>query len=154
MDAQLLIVLGLAVLAGIILAVWRFSGGRYGKRRPSAEATAAYESFQVDPGKDYYVSGPDAWPNAIMGIDHVWAFESDLWKKRELTAEGMRALVQGMQAKSLERMTTLQGFDILDEKGARIGDWFSVMGLTITIRVIGDGKVEIDTPPVDAYPGR
>jgi hypothetical protein len=142
------------VVLALILAVWRFSGGRYGKRRPSAEAAAAYESFQVDPGRAYYISGSDAWPNAIMGIDHAWALESDLWKKRELTPEAMKALVQGMQAKALERMTPLHGFDILDEKGARIGDWFSVMGLTITIRVIGERKVEITTPSVDAYPGR
>jgi hypothetical protein len=46
MSMQILIAV-LAVAATLVIASWRFSGGRYGKLRPSREATVAYESFRV-----------------------------------------------------------------------------------------------------------
>jgi hypothetical protein len=152
MDTELLIVAVPVALAAVILAVWRFSGGRYGKLRPSSEVSAAYVSFRVDPLKNYYISGPDAWPNAIMGIDRSWALEPGLWKKTEMTSGGMKALVQGMQARAMERMASLNGFAILDGRGGVIGDWFSVPGLNIVVRATGDRRVEIATPPVTVTP--
>lgn len=149
MDTQLMVVVVASGMVAAILAVWRFSGGRYGKLRPSAEAAAAYASFRVDPGKEYYISGPDAWPNAIMGVDRSWTLEPGLWKRVAMTPEGMKALVEGMQVRTLERLSSLHGFAILDGKGALIGDWFSVLGLNIVVRVTGDRRVEITTPPID-----
>jgi len=46
MSTEILITV-LAVVATLVIAYWRFSGGRYGKLRPSREATVAYESFLV-----------------------------------------------------------------------------------------------------------
>ena len=148
-DTELLLLGAVAALAVAILAVWRFSGGRYGKLRPSSEASAAYAAFRVDPAREYYISGPDAWPNAILGIDRAWVLEPGLWKKTAMTPEAMKSYVQGMQARAGERLATLHGFAVLDGKGGMIGDWYSVMGLVIVVRVTGDRRVEITTPPVD-----
>ncbi|MCE5282002.1 MAG: hypothetical protein LLG93_07865 [Deltaproteobacteria bacterium] len=143
-------IIALAVLIVLVLALWRLSGGRYGQLRPSREVLDAYRSFRVDPDKGYYTSGPDAWPHAVMGLDRSWVLESDLWKRRDLDDRGMKALIEGMQARAMERLAPLEGFEIFDDRGAVIGDWLSVPGLNIVIRIIGDRRVGITTPPIDA----
>ena len=153
MSMQILITV-LAVAATLFIAYWRFSCGCYGKLRPSSEATVAYESFRVDSGRNYYSSGPDPYPNAIMGMNKSRAVVSDLWKKQDLTAEGMKRLVENMRARAMEQGASLHGFDILDEKGVKIGDWFSIPGLNIMIRTEGENRVVVSTPPLDIYPMR
>jgi hypothetical protein len=149
MDTQALGAILIIVLAGLILAVWRFSSGRYGKLRPSREATNAYESFRVDPARTYYSSGSYIYPNALMGIDKSWVLESDLWKKRELTGEGMKELVLNMQSRAQEQMAMLHGFEMIDDKGGKIGDWFSILGLNIMVKVTGEKRVVVTTPPTN-----
>ena len=153
MSMQILITV-LAVAAILVIAYWRFVGGRYGKLRPSREATVAYESFRVDSGRNYYLSGPDLYPNAIMGIDKSRMVVSDLWKKQDLSAEEMKRLVENMRNRALEQGVMLHGFDILNEKGVKIGDWFSIPGLNIMIRTEGENRVVVSTPPLDIYPMR
>ncbi|HPB70946.1 MAG TPA: hypothetical protein PLW16_08300 [Syntrophales bacterium] len=150
MNLQVVLAL-LAVAVALVVAVWRFSGGSYGKLRPSAEASAAYEAFQVQPDLTYYISGSDVHPNALMGIDASWTLASDLWKKRDLTPEGLKELVRGMQAKALERLAPLQGFDILDHRDRQIGTWFSLPGPHVSIRIREENRVEISTPPLNTY---
>jgi hypothetical protein len=150
MSLQIILII-LAVIVALLLTVWRFSGGRYGNLRPSGEAAAAYEAFRVNPGLNYYLSGSDLYPNALMGVDNAWVLISDLWKKRDLSPEGMKELVQGMQAKAMESLATLSGFDVLDDRGRIIGNWLSLPGLCVTVRITGENRVEISTPPPDTY---
>ena len=153
MDMKILISI-LAAAVVLILIVWRFSGGRYGELRPSREATDAFETFRIDPGKEYYLSGSDVYPNAIIGIDKSRTIETDLWKKRDLTAEGMKELVGNMRSRAMGHIAFLQGFDILDDRGAKIGEWFSLPGMSIVIRMKGEDRVSISTPFLDVYPDR
>ncbi len=150
MEIQILIALVITVIVLIILAIWR-SRVRYGKIRPSRDVTAAYGRFRVDPNLNYYISGSDVYPNAIIGIDKAWTLESDLWKKKDLNSQNMKELVQNMRAKSEERTLTLHGFDIFDNRGRKIGDWFSIMGVIMTVEITGEKKVIVHTPPVDTY---
>jgi hypothetical protein len=151
MSIQTIIALCIFVLMALALAVW-ISSGRYGKLRPSQEATDAYTSFQVDPEKYYYSSGPYFYPNALMGIDKAWTEESGLWKKRELTNADIRELVVNMQSKAMEQMASLHGFDVIDDKGGKIGDWYSIPGMNITIKVTGEKRVAVSTPPIEINP--
>lgn len=153
MNVKILITF-LAIAAILALAYWRFGGGRYGRLQPSSEVTHSFESFRLDPEKSYYASGPDHYPNAIIGIDKSWRLESDLWKKLDPTEEGIRRLVENMHARARERMAFLHGFDILDENGGKIGDWYSIQGLNIMIRTAEENRVVITTPPLEIYPNR
>jgi len=150
MNIQLIIVLLVGILAVIVL-LKRFSGGRNGKLYPSKGALESYTSFHVDPEKQYYSSGVDVYPNALMGLHKNWVLESDLWKKRELNTAGMQELVTGMQDKAMEKTLLLHGFDLLDDRGQKIGDWYSVMGLSIGIKILGEHRISITTPPHDTY---
>lgn len=152
MSLQTLIIFSIAVLAALVLTVWMFAGGRYGGLRPSQESTEAYASFRVDSDKNYYSSGADFYPNALMGLDKSWRLESDLWKKREVTTEELKELVVNMNSRVTQRMAALQGFDIMDDRGWKIGDWYSIPGLNITVKVTGEYEIVITTPPIDTYP--
>ncbi|MBN2439299.1 MAG: hypothetical protein JXL20_11950 [Deltaproteobacteria bacterium] len=150
MYVKVIIILAAAVV--LLLIFWSLSQGRYGKLRPSREATAAFENYRVDPEKVYYTSGADACPNAIIGIDKSRTLESDLWTKRNLTVEEMRYFVGNMRSGAVDQF--LQGFDILDNRGAKIGEWFSLPGISITVWIKGVDRVSISTPPLDLYHDR
>jgi hypothetical protein len=150
MEIQILIALGIIAIFLITIVIWRV-GERYGKIRPSGDITEAYDRFRVDPNLNYYISGSEIYPNAIIGIDKAWTLESDLWKKKDLSSQDMKELVQNMQAKSAERILTLHGFDIFDNRGRKIGDWFSIMGVIMTVEITGEKKVIVHTPPIDTY---
>jgi hypothetical protein len=150
MEIQILIASGIIAFFLITIAMWRI-GGRYGKIRPSTDVTEAYDRFRVDPNLNYYISGSDVYPNAIIGIDKAWTLESDLWKKKDLNFQNMKELVQNMRARSAERILTLHGFDIFDNTGKKIGDWFSIMGVIMTVEIRGEKRVIVHTPPVDTY---
>lgn len=149
MSTQTIIILFMAILAAVVLAT-RLRGGRYGRLLPTREATEAFESFRVDPGKQYYTSGPDSYPNALMGINKYWSLESGLWKKRDLADSEMKGLVLNMQRKAMEHTNFLQGFDVLDDRGWKLGDWYSVMGLHITIKIQAEKRISITTPSPEA----
>lgn len=150
MEIQILIVVGIIVISLMAIMRWR-GGARYGKIRPSRDVTTAYESSGVDPNLNYYISGPDTYPNAIIGIDKAWTLESDFWRKKELSAKSMKELVQNMQSRSAEQNSVLHGFIILDNNGRKIGDWFSIMGIITTVEVTGEKRVIVYTPPIDTY---
>jgi hypothetical protein len=153
MDVKILISM-FAAACILLLIVWSFSDGRYGELRPNKEVTNNFETFRIDPGKEYYLSGPDVYPNAIIGIDKSRTLETDLWKKRDLTAEEMKELVGHMRSLAMEHIAFLQGYDILDDQGKKIGEWFSLPGMNIVIRMKGENRVSISTPPLDVYPDR
>lgn len=148
MSLQILLI-SLGVAVALILTVRRLSGGRYGTLRPSGQVTADYEAFLVNPGLRYYVSGPGLCPNAVMGIAKAWVLESDLWKQEDLEPAGMRELVVNMQAKARQSLSMLHGFAVYDDKGGRIGNWFSLPSLNVMIRITGEHRVAISTPSVD-----
>lgn len=150
MDTQILIAVGIIAVALIIILVRRVNW-RYGKIRPNRYVAEAYEGFRVDPDLIYYISGSDVYPNAIIGIDKAWILESDLWKRKELSSLDMKELVQNMQSKVSEMNMALHGFDILDNHGRKIGNWYSILGLNMTVEITGDNRAVVYTPPLDTY---
>jgi len=150
MDIKILIAAGIIAVAVIVIIGWRASVN-YGRFIPSRDVTKAYESFRVDSNLNYYTSGSDAYPNAIIGIDNTWTLETDLWKKRELDSRSIKEIVLSMQAKATDQGLTLNGFVILDNNGKKIGNWFSVIGIVMIVKITGERSVVVHTPPVDTY---
>ncbi len=124
--------------------------GNYGKIVPDGNVMHAFETYQVNPGLNYYTSGSDVYPNAIMGIDKRYSLNSTLWKKVEFTPQTLKALVDNMQAKVSEINQSLHGFTILDTKGNDIGIWYSILSARTTVK-IEDHSVVIFTPDLDTY---
>ena len=124
--------------------------GNYGKIVPDGNVMHAFESYQVNPDLNYYISGSDVYPNAIMGIDKRYSLNSTLWKKVEFTPQTLKSLVDDMKAKVSEINQTLHGFTILDTKGNDIGNWYSILSARTTVK-IEDHSVVISTPDLDTY---
>ncbi len=150
MNAQLFVAAGIIAAAFIIRFLWR-ARGRYGRTRPNSSVAEAFEGFRVDPDLNYYSSGSDVYPNAILGIEKTWKLESDLWKNRKLNSRNMKELVQNMQSSASETNSMLDGFDIADNRGRRIGNGYSIWGLTLVVEVTGENKVFVSTPPQGIY---
>jgi hypothetical protein len=145
MDMQLFIVI---LLIGVLMVVLikNFSRGRYGSLRPNLQTTNAYLSAQVDPGMRYYLSGPDLYPNAIIGIGKEWALESDLWKPVDLESNKLKELIFNIKSQGMGSGSNPYGYEIFDDRGGKIGDWFSLPGQNITVWIRGENRVELSTP--------
>ena len=76
-----IMVTGVAITAILIILLWRLSSGAYGKLSPSNELTISYKSYHVDPDSNYYISGSDDFPAAVIGIEKSLTLDADLWKR-------------------------------------------------------------------------
>jgi len=145
LKMQILVIVLLAVVA-LLIVIPRFSGRRYGSLRPSMETTSAYLSSQVNPGMNYYLSGSDVYPHAIIGVKKEWTLESDLWKPLDLDPKTLSELIFNMKSQGLGRGAIPYGFEIVDNRGQRIGDWFALPGRNITVWIKGENKFTLSTP--------
>lgn len=125
----------------------------YGKITPDRDATKAFETYQINSNYNYYISGSDVYPNAIMGLDKAYKLEPDLWKQVDMTPQKFRELVIDMQNKvrSVDIRLALHGFAIFDDKGRQIGAWYSILAATTSLMMKDDRTVIIITPDIDTY---
>ncbi len=123
----------------------------YGEIRPSAEATRLFESHKVVPNYKYYISGSDLFPDALIGVDKAYTLTGNLWKEAEMTPAKLKEIVGYMHQKGLEVWETLHGFDILDNKGKKIGIWYSILRARTSVKMEGDDRVLIYTPPLGIW---
>lgn len=146
---------GLKSPLGIICALAMFAAAgcaashlaRYGSIIPDTEVTKAFETYHPDPDLTYYISGSEVYPNAIMGLRKGYTLDSTLWKKREMTPQMLREFAMNMQRKAL----VIHGFALVDDKGKRIGVWYSILSATTSLRMKNDHTVVIPTPALGTY---
>ncbi len=123
------------------------SGKNYGKFVSNAEVTAAFNNAEINPDYNYYITGSDAFPRSILGLNKAYSFDSDLWKKIEFKPEELRHLTVRMKERAMDCCGEGQfGFVILDDKGKQIGIWYSILVPGMSIKVLDDRKVIIYPP--------
>ena len=98
---------------------------------------------------------------AIFGLKKSYEIDGDrdLWKEIEPKEEIISGLVSNMQMRLLDCcLQKAHGFDILDDHGQKIGEWYSMLGLVSGVIIKENGKVVIypplDTDDVKRYQGR
>lgn len=154
-----------ALLAAALMGLLAGCSGKLlkdmGSFKPSVEATENFKKFVVRSDYNYFISGSDVYPVAIFGLqkDVVIDSDEDLWKKIEPKTEIMADLVTNMQRRLNECcLQSPHGLDILDNQGRKIGEWYSMLGLIIGIKIKEGGKVVIyppsDTDEVKKYQDR
>ena len=148
LDAQIALVIILAISTGLLLLIFGRFRKRYGTLRPNGAVTRAYEQYQLNPDLIYYSSGSDVYPHALIGIDRCFHLVSDLWKQRDFDPITFRDTIRNMQNRALSTMETLHGFEIVDQQVRRIGTWFSVLDVRTTVKMLKDNQVRVDTPPL------
>lgn len=136
--------LGIVGCAGIL-------HGKFGSIVPREDAERLFETFQIDPHLNYYYSGSDVYPNALIGLNKSYILESDLWKKVDMTPDLLKEFVKNMQTKALTLGQSQHGFAILDEKGNQIGIWYSLLNARTVVQMKERNRVVIYTPDIDTY---
>jgi hypothetical protein len=124
----------------------------YGLINPSNEATLSVENYSVVKEFRYYISGADPHPNALMGLHRDYRLDpTTLWKEVEMTPKRMKEIVEGIQTKAFQYRNFAYGYDLLDDKGVRIGIWYSIPTARSLVRRQEDGTIRVDTPDLDTY---
>ena len=127
----------------------------YGSIVADGRVMEAFDKFQVNPNYDYFYSGSEVYPNAVIGLDKTYTLESDLWKKVDMTPAKLQEIVTDMKDKAatVNLQTSLHGFAILDDKGKQIGVWYSIIKATTKsfVRTKDSKTVLIDTPDIDTW---
>jgi len=124
----------------------------FGRISFSNETTLAFESSSVNKDFRYYISGPDIYPNVIIGLHRDYRIDTQsLWKEVAMTPEVMRNIVGNMKEKSSTRQRFLYGFELVDPQGRPIGVWYSIRTARTCLQMKKDGTVRIDTPDLDTF---
>lgn len=126
----------------------------YGSITPDQETTKAFENYQINPDFNYYFSGSDVYPNALIGLNKTYTLDSTLWKKIEVTPKTFQEMIHYMQTKAMSLNMNQHGFAIIDDKGKKIGVWYSILSARTSVRMIDDHTVMVLTPDLDTYEKR
>jgi hypothetical protein len=116
----------------------------YGSLAASSEITQAFDGYRMDPDLNYYFSGSETWPDAIIGVNKAYTLHSTLWRKIVATPEAFKNFVSGM--KSRPSTSALHGYAVLDDKKRPIGVWYSMFGVRGYVRMESEKTVDIGTP--------
>ena len=123
----------------------------YGKILPSGDVTRIFARYEIDPDINYYISGSNLYPNAILGLKKTHVLEPGLWKPVEITPGLLKTLMTDMQSRASWSNDFLHGFVILDQEGRPIGIWYSLLSARTAVRIKGDGSVAIPPPALNTY---
>jgi hypothetical protein len=152
MDERAYLIIVLVLCIGFVVYLMSRSGEKYGTLKPSESATASLQSRSEAPDRDYYFSGPESHPLAIIGVEKKYRFDSAKhWIRIGPEQESLKRLMEAMQSGALPLNRNPRGFDMVDQRGERIGEWYSIMGIQGVIRRTGIDSVEV-WPPSPAKP--
>jgi hypothetical protein len=118
----------------------------WGKIKTDEAVKKSFEKYEVKSSVNYYISGPDNYPTAILGLDKSYTLDTNLWKKVELTPELLRSLVSNMQKSAGDYDQSQFGFLVLDNNGKQIGVWYSLITANTFVKIKEDKKVVIWQP--------
>ena len=122
--------------------------GTFGKYKRSDEVTKTYETYQVLPDYNYYYSGSNINPEAVLGIQKSYTLTSaDLWIAVTLDAKQLKYWVETMQ-KNIARPP--DGYYILDNKGKPVGIYYTRWD-TGPVEMQGENQVEVYLPDKDTF---
>ena len=147
MEEKTFVILVVALLIGFIVLFVSRSGENSGMLKPSDAVTESFQSYRMVADLDYWFSGPESIPLAIIGVQKRFRFDSAMhWMKVKPGEESLKPLVAGMQSKARQMNQNLRGFDIVDQRGERIGQWYSALGVQAVIKRTGIDSVEVWPP--------
>mgnify|MGYP000182555360 CR=1 FL=1 len=138
----------LLLSANLLLAFALIAGcatGTWGRLDMSSEVRRDFMEGKVLPAHRYYTSGGENNPVAIIGIAEEFTLVTERWRERTMTPELLRKLVRSMDEERAA-VAGLVGSTIVDDKGGRIGVWYSSEPTT-TVEILGEKKVKV-RPPV------
>ncbi len=143
-------VLAVVLLCGACTATSAYLKN-YGSFEPDSAVTQAFETHQINPDLNYYISGSDVYPNAIMGLNKDYTLEPSLWKKEHMTPKKLKDMVEAMHKRASEMGMHVQGWSMRDAGGRTIGVWYSDSDATTFLKVEGNNMVSVARPPQNIF---
>jgi hypothetical protein len=141
----------LAILA-LLCSCAAILSGTAGRIVPDQEAARIFEKESCRADYAWYASGSFVYPHAIIGIRKDLKLVDDtLWRKVDMTPETCRELVSGIQTKGRQINQSPFGFAILNDRGERIGIWYSILSARTSVLMKDNRTVVIYTPDIDTY---
>ena len=126
----------------LLFAVAAGCAGKNGSIRWDTDAGSSFAAAQVLPGHLYYTTGSDTEPAAIVALREGRPMRADFWREVAMTPEILRKLVDRMRG---TRADYPYSRVILDDRGARIGVWYSYLKAS-TVKLLDDGGVVVAPP--------
>ena len=142
--------LTLGVALAVLVALGLSCAYHGGAIVPDADVTKAFAAMQMDPGMNYYYSGSDAVPNAIVGLKKQYVIKPELWKP--VTDEKIfRDQVEEMDSMASRLGTRQYGFAIKDDQGRCIGVFYSILQGRTYVKIGPDNEVIVGQPELLLY---
>ena len=127
---------------------WRWRrpacSGRYGSLRFDNGVARTFEAAQVLPGHRYYTTGSETDPAAIVALREDRPLRG-AWREIAATPALLKKLADNMRG---TRLAGPDGAVIVDDRGERIGVWYSYRQYPPPPRLLDDGGVELNPAPV------
>jgi hypothetical protein len=122
---------------------------RYGKIKRDRDVNHIFQTYKVLPDHRYYTFGQGNIPHAIIGIQDNFKLRSGIWKPVDLTTPLLRSWVT--------QMDNIYGYPpygslILDDKGQRLGIWYSSKQWT-TVIIEEKNEIAILAPEPPGFRG-
>ena len=121
----------LLVLAGLLSNCTATTIQNAGTIRESGDITRKYRDLTIDPNYNYYWSGTELNPDAIMGLDKNLTVQSKFWHQIDLDKEQLEYWVTWGDRQTVDEGFSLRylgkymGAYIVDNEGKVVGDWYS-----------------------------
>ena len=126
------------------------TAGAYHFKR-SANVSDTFEKFRVLNDHQYYFSGNEYKPTAVIGIQKGYTLTSSYWHPVALDEKMLRVWTERMMMQpGAEYNVDPNGAYILDDYGNRIGVWYAVWKLPI-LKFISEKEIDISNP-VASFP--
>jgi len=138
--------LGLCAMLVLLAAC----SGSYGRLVRSNHVGNLFERHELLPDHRYFVSGPQARPNAILAVHRSYTLRPGLWRRVEMTPELLKRRVDAMTG-HLGFTPAIMGAIVANPQGKQIGVWYSPYSHT-TIRFEPDNEVVVSLPSKDSDP--
>jgi len=117
-----------------------------GRLEGSPEATEVFRKNQILANHDYYISGDQRIPLAIIAIDNKYQFKTSRWRAIDMNSTQLSQLTYRMeQVYSINP----RGAWIMDNDGTRLGIWYSSQRQTLVKRDRENRVVVVNPDPPD-----
>lgn len=124
--------------------------GSYGRLVRSNDVGNLFERHEILPDHRYFVTGPQARPNAILAVHRSYTLQPGMWRPMEMTPEMLKRLVDAMTGQ-LGFTPAIMGASVTNPEGKQIGVWYSPYNQT-AIRFEPDNVVVVSLPSKDSDP--
>ena len=134
------------ILAFIVLAFAGCAAPISGRLEVSPEVTEVFRKNQILADHQYYISGDQRIPFAIIGIDNNYQLKFHRWRAIDINSTQLNQLIYRMEQVYSK---TPRGAWILDHDGTRLGIWYSSQYQTMVRRDRQNRIVVVNPDPPD-----